>query len=261
MSVAGTGKSLAGKGIVVTRPAQQAAHLAGLIRAEGGNPLLFPVIEIVDIDDMEPLLALIGRLDAFDWALFVSPNAVRKAFNLINARRALQPRLRFAAVGRGTVRELNECGVSEVVAPARFDSEALLELPEMHDVAGKRIVIFRGDSGRELLGDALAARGAAIEYAACYRRARPHSDAAPLLDAWARDELHAVTATSSEGVQNLLVMVGAAGQLPLCKTPLFVPHPRIAATARELGLTAVVVTAQGDDGIVAGLQSWFAAGK
>ena len=261
MSAAGTGTPLAGKGIVVTRPAHQAAHLAGLIRAAGGNPLLFPVIEIVDIDDARPLLALIDRLDEFDWAIFVSPNAVSKALDLINARRAVSARLRFAAVGRGSVRELNQRGVTEVIAPARFDSEALLELREMHDVAGKRIIIFRGDGGRELLGDTLAARGAFVEYAACYRRGRPQSDAALLLDAWARHEMHAITVTSSEGVQNLLAMAGAAGQLPLRKTPLFVPHPRIAETARELGFTAVVVTAQGDDGIVQGMRNWFAAGK
>jgi uroporphyrinogen-III synthase len=159
------------------------------------------------------------------------------------------------------VRELNQRGVNEVLAPARFDSEALLDLPEMHDVAGKRVVIFRGVGGRELLGDTLAARGATIEYAACYRRDRPAGDAAPLLGAWSRNELHAITVTSSEGVRNLLALAGAAGGLPLRNTPLFVPHPRIAATAQELGLTAVIVTAQGDDGIVAGLLRWFAAGR
>ena len=176
MGETGTGKSLAGKGIVVTRPVHQAAHLAGLIRAESGNPLLFPVIEIVGLDDTRPLLALIDRLDEFDWAVFVSPNAVMKALSLIHARRTLPARVRFAAVGRGSVRELKLCGVTAVIAPARFDSEALLELPPMQDVTGKRIVIFRGEGGRDFLGDTLTARGAAVEYAACYRRGRPRID-------------------------------------------------------------------------------------
>ena len=261
MSAVSSGRPLAGKGIVITRPAHQAANLAGLIRAEGGNPLLFPAIEITGIEDSRPLLALIDRLDDFDWAIFASPNAVTKAFDLIDARRAWPARLRAAAVGRGSVRELNQRGVREVVAPARFDSEALLDLPEMQEVAGRRVVIFRGVGGRGLLGDTLAARGAAIEYAACYRRDRPRGDAALLLNAWSRDELHAITATSSEGVRNLTVLVGAAGTVPLQKTPLFVPHPRIAAAARELGFSTVVETAQGDDGIISGLLRWFAAGN
>ena len=251
-------KVLAGRSIVVTRPAQQAARLAELIRAEGGDPLLFPVIEIAEIEDPRPLFALIDRLDDFDWAVFVSPNAVSKAMPLIKARRTLPARLRFIAVGLGSVRELNRYGVVDVVAPARFDSEALLELPQMLDVAGRRIVIFRGVGGRDLLGDTLLARGASVEYAACYRRVRPRSDASPLLRAWERNALHAITVTSTAGLHNLFAMVGAAATAQLRQTPLFVPHPRIAAAAGELGIATVVVTAQGDDGIVEGLQRWFA---
>ena len=250
---------LSGKGIVVTRPAHQAAHLAELIRAAGGRAILFPVIEIVEVGDLQPLLALIDRLDEFDLAIFISPNAVNKAMNLIKARRALPAHLQLAAIGASSVRELRHFGVPTVIAPAaRFDSEALLELPALRDVAGKRIVIFRGDGGRELLGDTLTARGAAIEYAECYRRGRPQLDAAPLLKAWARNEVHAITGSSSEGLRNLYDLVGKPGQSWLKKTPLFVPHPRIEQAARELGLATVVLTAQGDEGLVQGLEQWFA---
>jgi uroporphyrinogen-III synthase len=54
-----------------------------------------------------------------------------------------------------------------------------------------------------VLGDTLTARGAAIEYAECYRRGRPDADAGPLLEAWQARELHAITVTSSEGLRNL----------------------------------------------------------
>ncbi len=253
-------RPLEGRGIVVTRPAHQAAHLAELIRTAGGRAILFPVIEIVEVGDLQPLLALIDRLDEFDLAIFISPNAVNKAMNLIKARRALPPHLQLAAIGASGVRELRHFGVPTVIAPAaRFDSEALLELPALRDVAGKRIVIFRGDGGRELLGDTLTARGAAIEYAECYRRGRPQLDAAPLLKAWARNEVHAITGTSSEGLRNLFDLVGKLGQSWLKKTPLFVPHPRIEQAARELGIATVVLTAQGDEGLVRGLEQWFAA--
>ena len=251
---------LAGRGIVITRPAHQAARFAELVRAAGGNAILFPVIEIEDVADLGPLLAVIDRLAGFDLAIFISPNAVNKAMNLIKVRSALPPRLKLAAIGPGSVRELKRFGVADVIAPAaRFDSEALLDLPALRDVAGKRILIFRGDGGRELLGDTLAARGAAIEYAECYRRGRPQRDAAPLLKAWARSELDAITVTSSEGLHNLFDLVGKLGQAWLRTTPVFVPHPRIEQTARELGLASVVLTAPGDEGMVAGLAQWFAA--
>ena len=150
MSEASKDNPLAGKGIVVTRPARQAAHLASSIRAAGGTALLFPVIEIADVEDPRPLYALIDRLDAFEWAIFISPNAVNKALTAITARRGLPPRLAFAAIGGATTRELKNFGVAQVLAPARFDSEALLEMPQFQNIAGKHVVIFRGVGGREI---------------------------------------------------------------------------------------------------------------
>lgn len=251
---------LAGRGIVVTRPARQARALAELIRGAGGRAILFPVLEILDAEDLRPLHALTARLEEFDVAVFISPNAVAKAMNLITARRALPAGLEIAAIGRGSVKALAQFGITQVIAPSRrFDSEALLALPQFADMTGRRVVIFRGDGGRELLGDTLAARGARIEYAECYRRGRPNLDCAPLMKAWARNELHAIIVTSSEGLRNLFDMVGKLGQTWLRKTPLVVPHARIAETASGLGLANVIVTAPDDEGIVAGLCEFFAA--
>ena len=251
--------TLAGRRIVITRPAGQGETLAALVRERGGTPLMFPVIEIQDVGDVKPLLAIIDRLDAFDIAVFISPNAVNKAMNLITVRRAWPPHLVAATVGRESEKHLRRHGVSNVVAPTgRFDSEALLALAPMQDVAGKRIVIFRGDGGRELLGDTLVARGAQIEYAECYRRRRPDIDVSPLLTAWARAEIDAIVVTSSEGLANLYDMTGKLAQQWLRRTPVFVPHERIADNARGLGLDRVVVTGAGDAGVVASLETFFA---
>ena len=248
---------LAGKGIVVTRPAHQAQHLVRLITAAGGNAIPFPTIEIVDIPDQRPLMALIARLEEFDIAIFVSPNAVNQALKLIKVRRALPPHLKLATIGNGGVRELKRHGVVHVIAPAHFDSEALLDMAEMRAVAGRRIVIFRGTGGRELLADTLRARGAVVEYANCYERGRPQVDAAPLFDAWASDALHAITVTSSEGLRNLFELVGDAGLAQLKTTPLFLPHTRIERTARELGFARIVLTGSGDKALVQDLAHWF----
>ncbi len=248
---------LAGLGVLVTRPAHQAQHLGELIAAAGGRPIFFPVLEIVDLPDLGPLDALIDRLDTFDLAIFISPNAVAKAMNRIRARRTLPPGLAIAAIGKGSARALREVGVSQVIAPeGRFDSEALLALPALADMAGRRVVIFRGEGGRELLAEELRRRGAQVEYAECYRRARPTADAGPLLHLWARDELDAITVTSAESLHNLFDLVGKLGQQWMRKTPLFVPHERIADAARGLGLAQVIVTPPGDEGLVAGLIAW-----
>jgi uroporphyrinogen-III synthase len=257
-------KPLAGLNILVTRPTHQAGELAAAIRAAGGNPVMFPVLEIRDVEDQHPLLDLISRLDQFDLAIFISPNAVNKAMQLIGEKwplQALPSGLKIATIGEGGVRELRKFGVNEVIAPTeRFDSEALLELAELQQLQGKRVVIFRGEGGRELLGNTLVQRGATLEYAVCYRRSKPEVDAgtvAALLQAGARNELHAITVTSSEGLRNLSGMVGEPGQQWLKSTPVFVPHERIAQVGSELGLTRVMVTAIGDEGLLGGLQEYF----
>jgi uroporphyrinogen-III synthase len=251
--------ALAGRRVAVTRPAGQTEHMAALIRAAGGEPVLFPALEILDAENLQPLLALVDRLDGFDLAIFVSANAVDKALALVRARRAWPAGLRVATVGRGSERALERHGFAAVIAPReRFDSEALLDLPQLKQVHGKRVVIFRGVGGRELLGETLAARGAAVEYAECYRRVRPGADAAPLLALWLRHELDALTVTSSEGLANLHEMLGEAGRQCFQQTPLFAPHERIAAAARALGVRTVVLTGPGDEGLVAGLAAFFA---
>jgi len=256
---------LAGRGIVVTRPQEQAQTLASLIEAAGGTALIFPAIEIHDLPDSRALLAVIGRLEQFDLAVFISPSAVTKAMNLIRSRggaAAWPPRLRLAAIGRGSRRELERQGFAGVIAPAAHaDTEALLALPELNDVAGRNVIIFRGNGGRELLGDTLTARGAQVEYAECYRRARPRADSAPLLAAWARGAVQAVTVSSAEGLSNLYDMVGKLGQQWLRTTPVFVPHFRVAEEAARLGIRNAPLGGPGDPEMLESLVAYFRRAK
>ncbi|MFO1362401.1 MAG: uroporphyrinogen-III synthase [Burkholderiales bacterium] len=204
---------LAGRRIVVTRPAGQNEGLAALIRAAGGEPIVFPVLEILDLADTRALVAAVDRLDAYRLAVFISPNAVDKALNVVRARRDWPARGCAPRRSAARAKALARHGVRDVIAPAgRFDNEALLALPALADVRGWRVVVFRGDGGRELLGDTLRARGATVDYVECYRRARPDADVGPLLKRWGRGEIDAVAVSSSEGLRNLYDMLGKLGQ-------------------------------------------------
>jgi uroporphyrinogen-III synthase len=123
-------------------------------------------------------------------------------------------------------------------------------------VAGQRVAIFRGEGGREVLGDGLRARGATVEYVECYRRVRPRSDPAPLVAAWKAGGVHAVTVSSAQGLGHLFEMLD--GGL-LRGLPLFVPHARVAGEARRLGAGEALVSGPGDDEMFASLVAYFKA--
>ncbi|QKT03695.1 uroporphyrinogen-III synthase [Ectothiorhodospiraceae bacterium 2226] len=260
MSATEADGALAGLHVLVTRPAHQAEPLCAALTAEGALPVRFPVLEILDPVDSGPLLAVIDRLDEYDIAVFVSPNAVVKAMNLIMARRTLPPTLQFAAVGRVSAKELRRFigRDADIFPPRKFDSEALLEQPALQQVAGKRIIIFRGGGGREHLGNVLKERGAQVDYAEAYRRGRPRADVDVLLRAWARGEVDIIAVTSGEGLRNLFDMVGKLGQHWLRKTPLVVVHERMAQLAEELGFKEppVVAAEASDAAIVEAIRQW-----
>jgi uroporphyrinogen-III synthase len=250
---------LSGRGIVVTRPREHAVILAERIRAAGGVPILFPTIEILPPEDPEAVWSLIARLDGFQLAIFVSPTAAMRGVGMVTERRIWPKNLRVAAVGMGTAKALEEQGLQGVVAPAgEADSEALAELPELHDLQGRSVVIFRGEGGREWLGRRLEERGARVEYAESYRRARPKADAGALLARWQCGGVEAASVTSAEGLTNFLEMLGPTGREYLRATPVFVPHPRIALAARKLDVREVVVTGRGDVRTVAEMSAFFA---
>ncbi len=247
---------LAGRSVLVTRPQQQAAALARAIREAGGEAVEFPALDIeaVPIDSLSESNA---QLASADIVIFISPNAAQFGMAAIRSGGGLPASAVVLAVGQGTARALHALGVSGVVTPSGQDSEALLMLPQLSNVAGKRAVIVRGVGGRGLLADTLRSRGADVHFMECYRRSCPHVNAAPLLARWQTGGIDAVTLTSAEALDNLAALLGEAGAPLLANTPLFVPHEKIAEAARRFGIAQVHTTPAGDAGLVAGLTNWF----
>jgi uroporphyrinogen-III synthase len=244
---------LHGVGVIVTRPARQAAGLAQQLAALGATPICFPSIIILPPADRAPLDRAHAALPTYDIAIFVSANAAEYGVP------AVWPvKVTAIATGPGTAAALTASGVAAVRIPAStFDTEGLLALPELSDVSRRRIVIFRGQGGRETLGETLRARGATVDYVDCYRRAAPQASAAGLVEVLDEERAHALTLTSSEGLDNLWALLEGDARARLQRLPAFAPHPRIAEHARALGFDAVG-TRGADAGLIAGLLEWFA---
>lgn len=240
--------------IVITRPQGQGDVLAQKLTALGAQVLSFPVTEIGPVDQPAQLLALQARLAEFSLAFFVSANAVEQCFTVMD--RARWPAsLAVATVGPATARSLRSHGFAEVLLPEeRFDSEGVLDLPQFQAqaVAGRKILVMRGDGGRELLAETLRERGALVEQVQCYQRRCAALDPAPLLAA--ADSLSGIVFSNSEAITYFVQILGdSTAQALLARTPVFVPHPRIEAQARTSGAGQLVLTGAGDEGIVQGI--------
>lgn len=240
-------EDLRGLGVLVTRPAGQAEPLCRLIESARGRALPFPTLEILPAEDLEGARALLAE----HWHLmvFTSRNAVEHALALGFDGHWTQAEC-LAAVGKATGLALTEAGrAPDLVPPERFDSESLVAMPGLADMAGRRVLIVRGEGGRALLGEVLTERGAEVRFAEVYRRMRPDLDPGPLIARWSED-VGLVVATSDEVLLNLLEMLGDAGRVPLLATPLVVISERTGQTARGLGFRKLRVAERAEDAAI-----------
>jgi uroporphyrinogen-III synthase len=214
---------------------------------------LFPLLDISPPADPRSLQASLAHLADFDLAIFISPNAVQYGMGSIQQAGGLPAGMRVATVGQGSAKALRDAGVAEIIAPQNgSDSEALLALPPLQNVQGWKVAIFRGDGGRELLGDTLRQRGATVEYLTCYQRSKARQS----IDALRNPLPDAITLSSSEALTHLWEMLDTSAKAQMARVALFVPHARIAALAGQQGWQNVHLTPGGDDGVVSGLVAW-----
>jgi uroporphyrinogen III methyltransferase/synthase len=162
------GGPLAGRTIAVTRAREQASGLAARLQALGARVVLAPAIRT------EPLDARLPDLGGFDLLCLTSPTGAVRLLALVRDARALAgPQI--AAIGPGTAAALRSGGIEPDVVPERSNAEGLVDALEGVDV--RRALIARAEEGREVLPDALRARGAEVELLALYRTiAEPLSD-------------------------------------------------------------------------------------
>ena len=243
-------RALEGIGIVLTRPRVQSEAAARELERDGARVLVFPSLEIEPCLDTSALQQALRELGDASLAIFVSLNAVEHGVAAALRHGPWPATVAVAGMGDATAAALRNSGFERVISPAvRFDSEGLLMRPELQAVRGQHIVIFRGVGGRERLRESLQARGARVTYAECYRRARPVSDPAPLLAAWARGAVQAVQVMSVETLVNFVALAGARGERHLATTTLVVPHATIARHDEARRFGKILVAAPGEAGL------------
>jgi uroporphyrinogen-III synthase len=228
--------------LIVTRPRPQCAAWLARLAELGVDAVALPLIEILPATDAAPVAAAWAGLADVDLAVFVSPNAVEQFFQ--HADRPWPAGTLAACVGPGSAQALLERGVpaAQIVQPAAdaasLDSEHLWQqLSPRREWAGARVLLLRGDGGREWLADQLAAAGAQVRAVTVYHRAGPRFDAAEqaLLDTIRAEPSNFVWLFSSAEAVGHLQGQRLTGQRAIAT------HPRIAEAARAAGFEPVVL--------------------
>ena len=227
-----TSEPLAGLRILVTRPELQADELCTAIESAGGIAVRFPVMRITATDS-ETVADELKALSKPDIVLFVSGNAVRHAPQALFDTEPL-----IGAIGPTTASALEARGLAVDFLPdATFDSEHLLMHPALQDVAGRQVLIIRGNEGRAMLGTVLAERGADVDYVEVYRREpiQPDDRAADtLVETWRDGGIDCVSIMSVATLEFLLDGLPAELLEQLRQTPLVAPGDRVIQKASDL---------------------------
>ena len=231
--------------VLVTRPAAQAGALVAALRARGARVHVAPMLAIGPVE--RPPGSDAVALDGFDFVIVTSRNAVTYGLSWLARRGVSWPTgPAWFAVGESTAAALAPEGIAAIV-PRDARSEGLLALPELADVAGRRILLLTGEGGRGLLESTLAARGASVTRLAVYRRDKPESAAASLgafRDTCEPGLRRVALVTSREAMQNLLAQ---ADWLPASDVSLIVASARIAEAARAAGVRQTIDARGADD--------------
>lgn len=249
-------KKLQGLRVWVTRPEHQAEPLCKLIESNGGNAIRLPLLSIQPPGDPGAARNTLSRAADADWVIFTSINAVLQGIAL--APENLRWPARRACIGPGTARALADAGLGHGQTPETggSSSEDMLALPQLQNLRGQRVLIVKGEGGRDVLPRTLAGRGAQVEQAEVYRRV-PAEIKPKQLEALV-SEIDAIIVTSGEALEHLASL--ASERSVVFAAQLVVPSKRVVQMAQDLGFICapLIPSHISDQDIVEALHDWHA---
>jgi len=196
---------LKGKRILITRSRVQTEEFARMLIAEGAEPVFFPVIEIVPLDDFSELDNTLQHLDRYDWLILTSIHSVYALFARLRtlAIHLIPKHLHIAAIGPKTALCLSEYGITPDFVPAEYTAEAIL--PGLGDVSGNHFLLPQSDIALHTLADVIRDAGGIPDEIVVYRNIPTKPDPAAI-DAL-RTGVDVITLASPSSVKGLIAVL------------------------------------------------------
>ncbi len=206
--------------------------------------MLAPVANLIEICPLLHIQPL--PIDQHQWhslsqqppdiLIFISPAAAQFGVDLLP--RHIFNHAKVISVGAATAKQLSDAGISDIETPLVETSEGLLELTSLHHVAQKRIVIVRGNGGRELLHEQLTDRGANVTYTEVYQRQWLTLSEQQTIDKWRKQKINCIVVTSSQLLEKTLSLIDDLAFANQCSW--IVVSQRCKQRAEQLGLKKVI---------------------
>ena len=233
--------------LLLTRPAAECEALAATLAAAGVFSRSLPLLDTEPLAETPEQRATILELDRYCAVIVVSKPAARLGLALLDRYWPQPPAgQRWFSVGAATAQILDDYlaphGLGACCPSQGDDSEALLALDELGQalqVPTPRVLLMRGEGGRELIAETLRGRGVAVDYLELYRRVCPQYPAGTLPRLVEAERLNALLVSSAQGLDNLRQLAADAWPA-LARLPLLVPSPRVADLARAAGARQVI---------------------
>ena len=229
--------------LLLTRPAEDCAALAQTLAAQGIASHCMPLLAIETLDETPEQRSTFAELQRYCAVIVVSKPAARIGLQRLAQLGAPTPDLPWFSVGAATAAVLAEQGLCVHFPDSGDDSEALLALPALQQAIAAtsmpRVLILRGEGGRELLAERLRGQGVTVDYLPLYRRVLPHYAPGELSRQVRAERLNGLVVSSGQGFEHLLQLAGDDWPA-LARLPLFVPSPRVAEQAHAAGAQIVV---------------------
>jgi len=229
--------------LLLTRPAEECTALAGRLAEAGIQSSSLPLLAIEPLAETPELRSLFLDLDRYSAVIVVSKPAARLGLELLDRYWPQPPaNQHWFGVGAATGELLAEYGLTVAWPTDSEDSESLLALPELaaaRAMPQSRVLILRGEGGRELIAESLRREGVAVDHVELYRRTLPDYPPGILLERISTERLNGLQVSSGQGFEHLR-QLAAADWPALLRIPLFVPSPRVAELARAAGSQTVV---------------------
>ena len=225
--------------VLLTRPAEESALLAASLSDVGVFSSSLPLLEIEALPVTPEQQAVWADLGRYCAVIVVSKPAARLGVQRLDRH---WPRLPWFSVGAATAQVLADHGLDVHYPPSGDDSEALLALPALREAVARtdaRVLILRGEGGRELLAERLREQGASVDYLELYRRFLPAYDPGVLMQRIQLERLNGLVVSSGQGFLHLQALAGSDWP-QVARLPLFVPSPRVYEMARAAGAEKVV---------------------